>query len=83
MARTTGTLQQVSSELLRDEVNHATQFSRLGVWIFTNRGNPLKRLSDQVSSLPEQTAAVSKPRSRATEAFYTGILVLAPNQPNS
>lgn len=35
MAHTTGTLQQVLSELLQDEVNHMTKFWGFGVWAFS------------------------------------------------
>lgn len=34
MSHTTGTLQQVFSELLQDEINHMTKFWGFGVWLF-------------------------------------------------
>jgi len=34
MSRTSGTIQQVFSELLQDEINHMTKFLGFGVWLF-------------------------------------------------
>ncbi|NET48462.1 MAG: ferritin-like domain-containing protein [Merismopedia sp. SIO2A8] len=46
MAHSTGPLQQVFSELAKDEINHMTKFWGFGVWLFPeeNRGEMVRRV---------------------------------------
>ena len=44
MAHTKATLQQVSGELLQDEINHMTKFFGFGLWLFPRRSTPASPL---------------------------------------
>lgn len=54
MAHTTGPLQQVFLELLKDEINHMTKFWGVGIWLFPteHRGAMVRRvIASQLASL--------------------------------
>lgn len=54
MAHTTGPLQQVFLELVKDEINHMTKFWGFGIWLFPNehRGAMVRRvIASQILSL--------------------------------
>ena len=71
MSHTTGTTQQVLSELLQDEINHLTKFWGVGMWLYPNGAEQLIRyLLDQIHTiLPVSYESARESRTNIKSTF--------------
>ena len=78
MSHTTGTIQQVLSELLQDEVNHLTKFWGMGMWLYPNQTEQLiQYLLHQINTILSVSSTLeSKSKSNLKSTFQRMMLVL-------
>ena len=78
MSHTTGTTQQVLSELLQDEINHLTKFWGMGMWLYPDGTKQLiKYLLSQINTiLPVSYESESQTKSNLKSTFQRMMSVL-------
>jgi hypothetical protein len=70
MSHTTGTLRQVFSELLQDEINHMTKFWGFGVWLFPQSScHKICRILGRVIKFSKPTNLAAPPTSSLINTF--------------
>lgn len=78
MSHTTGTIQQVLGELLKDEVNHLIKFWGMGMWLYPDGAEQLiKYLLSQINTiLPVSYESESQTKSNLKSTFQRMMSVL-------